>query len=61
MTTCRGLSNPEIDPELCIAPAPVRTQVVSSLMKLGVRDRARLVVAAFSSGFVVAPRCHPDG
>ncbi|MBB3082648.1 response regulator [Geodermatophilus sabuli] len=49
----RGLSNEEIARELFLSPATARTYVSRLLAKLGVRDRARLVVLAYETGLVV--------
>lgn len=48
----KGLSNHEIAAELFVSPATVKTHVGRALMKLGARDRAQLVVAAYESGLV---------
>jgi DNA-binding CsgD family transcriptional regulator len=47
-----GSSNDEIAEELVISPATARTHVGRIMMKLGARDRAQLVVAAYQSGLV---------
>jgi DNA-binding NarL/FixJ family response regulator len=51
-----GLSNDEIAEELVISPATARTHVSRAMVKLGSRDRAQLVVAAYESGLVAPGR-----
>jgi DNA-binding NarL/FixJ family response regulator len=48
----RGLSNHEIAEELVISKATARTHVSRAIGKLGVRDRAQLVVVAYQTGLV---------
>jgi DNA-binding NarL/FixJ family response regulator len=48
-----GLSNEEIAAELYLSPLTVKTHVSRMMTKLGVRDRAQLVVLAYESGLVV--------
>jgi RNA polymerase sigma factor (sigma-70 family) len=45
-----GLSNEEIAERLVVSPATAKTHVSRSMVKLGARDRAQLVVFAFESG-----------
>jgi DNA-binding NarL/FixJ family response regulator len=45
-----GLTNDEIAARLVISPATARTHVSRTMIKLGARDRAQLVVFAFQSG-----------
>jgi DNA-binding NarL/FixJ family response regulator len=47
-----GLSNDEIGGRLVISPATARTHVSRTMVKLGARDRAQLVVFAYQSGLV---------
>ncbi|MFD0558603.1 LuxR family two component transcriptional regulator [Stackebrandtia endophytica] len=47
-----GLSNEEIAERLFLSPATAKTHVSRSMIKLGVRDRAQLVVFAYESGLV---------
>jgi DNA-binding NarL/FixJ family response regulator len=47
-----GLSNDEIADRLFMSPATAKTHVNRSMTKLGARDRAQLVVAAYESGLV---------
>ena len=47
-----GLSNHEIAERLVISPATARTHVSRSMLKLGARDRAQLVVIAYETGLV---------
>ncbi len=48
----RGLSNDQIADDLVISEATVKTHVNRSMTKLGVHDRAQLVIAAFDAGLV---------
>jgi DNA-binding NarL/FixJ family response regulator len=45
-----GLSNEEIAERLVVSPATAKTHVSRSMVKLGARDRAQLVVFAYESG-----------
>ena len=49
-----GMSNDEIAVELFVSPLTAKTHVNRAMMKLGVRDRAQLVVLAYQSGLVRA-------
>ncbi len=47
-----GLSNDEIAGRLTVSPLTVKTHVNRAMGKLGARDRAQLVVAAYETGLV---------
>jgi DNA-binding NarL/FixJ family response regulator len=47
-----GLSNADIASRLFLSPATAKTHVSHAMIKLGARDRAQLVVAAYESGLV---------
>jgi DNA-binding NarL/FixJ family response regulator len=47
-----GLSNDEIAGRLIVSPATAKTHVSRAMIKLGARDRAQLVVAAYETGLV---------
>ncbi|MEV4568673.1 response regulator transcription factor [Nonomuraea sp. NPDC049419] len=47
-----GLSNDEIAARLVVSPATAKTHVSRILTKLGVRDRAQLVVIAYEAGMI---------
>jgi DNA-binding NarL/FixJ family response regulator len=51
-----GLSNDEIATALYLSPLTVKTHVSRMMTKLGVRDRAQLVVLAYESGLVAPGR-----
>ncbi|MEV6334097.1 response regulator transcription factor [Nocardia vinacea] len=48
----QGLSNEEIAEKMYVSPLTVRTHVQRAMSKLGVQNRAQLVVIAFQSGLV---------
>ena len=47
-----GLSNDEIAARLVISPATAKTHVSRTMVKLGARDRAQLVVHAYEAGLI---------
>ncbi|MDP8927625.1 MAG: helix-turn-helix transcriptional regulator [Actinomycetota bacterium] len=49
----RGLSNTEIAAELVISQTTVKTHISNILMKLHLRDRTQIAVAAYESGIAI--------
>jgi DNA-binding NarL/FixJ family response regulator len=47
-----GLSNEEIAVRLYVSASTAKTHVARAMIKLGVRDRAQLVIAAYEAGLV---------
>ena len=47
-----GLTNDEIAERLFVSPLTAKTHVNRAMMKVGARDRAQLVVAAYQSGLI---------
>lgn len=50
-----GLANREIAERLVVSPATVKTHVSRAMIKLHVRDRAKLVALAYQTGFAQLP------
>jgi DNA-binding NarL/FixJ family response regulator len=50
-----GLSNDQIAERLVVSPTTAKTHVSRTMLKLGARDRAQLVVIAYQSGLVQPP------
>ena len=50
----QGLSNSEIEVELGITRATCRSHITALLARLGARDRAQLVIAAYETGLISA-------
>jgi DNA-binding NarL/FixJ family response regulator len=48
----RGMTNAEVGSQLYLGEGTVKTHVTSILSKLGLRNRAQIVVAAYESGLV---------
>ncbi|MDQ3763595.1 MAG: response regulator transcription factor [Actinomycetota bacterium] len=51
----RGMSNTDVAAELFISEATVKTHLARVMMKLGVREKAQAVAAAYQTGLVQPP------
>jgi DNA-binding NarL/FixJ family response regulator len=47
-----GLSNDQIAERLCMSPSTAKTHTARAMTKVGARDRAQLVIAAYEAGLV---------
>ncbi|MGH3981287.1 MAG: response regulator [Pseudonocardiaceae bacterium] len=56
----RGLSNADVAAHLFISEATVKTHLARLMMKLGVREKAQAVVAAYQTGLVQLPAPRPS-
>ena len=56
LLVAQGMSNAEIAGRLVMSPATAKTHVSRILTKLGLRDRAQLVIAAYKSGLITPGR-----
>jgi DNA-binding NarL/FixJ family response regulator len=52
----QGMSNAEVAGQLVMSPATAKTHVSRILARLGLRDRAQLVIAAYESGLITPGR-----
>jgi len=59
MMVAHGLSNDDVAARLSLSQLTAKTHVNRAMTKLGVRDRAQLVVIAYQSGLVRPPEPRP--
>ncbi|MGH3885783.1 MAG: response regulator [Pseudonocardiaceae bacterium] len=52
----QGMSNADVSGQLFISEATVKTHLARVMMKLGVREKAQAVAAAYQTGLVTAPK-----
>jgi DNA-binding NarL/FixJ family response regulator len=55
-----GLNNAEIAERLTLSPATAKTHISRAMVKLHIRDRAKLVALAYQTGFVQPPHQAAD-
>ena len=55
------MTNAQIAGELYLGEATVKTHITSIFSKLGIRNRAQIVVAAYESGIVAVGAADPAG
>lgn len=59
MLIAQGLSNTELGEHLTLSRGTVKTHIGRLLAKLGARDRAQLVIAAYETGLVTPNTAAP--